>query len=62
MVINMDNMDEDAKMLAAITLMGGCQVGFNTNPETKTRDCFIEIKGEKIVCIAQGGECRYINS
>lgn len=52
-------MDEDAKIIAAMTLFGGHQVGFNTNSETKTKPCFIEIKGEKIVCVAQGGECRY---
>lgn len=60
-------MDEDAKkdaeifaeILSTMTIFGGPQVGFNTNPETKTRPCFIEIKGQKMVCLAQGGECRY---
>lgn len=52
-------MDDDAKIMAALTLLGGHQVGFNTNHETETKPCFIEIKGEKLVCIAQGGECRY---
>lgn len=52
-------MDDDTSIIAAMTLFGGHQVGFNTNPETNTKPCFIEIKGEKIVCIAQGGECRY---
>lgn len=52
-------MDKDAGIMAGITLFGGCRVGFNTNPETETRLCFIEINGQKIVCLAQGGECRY---
>jgi len=43
----------------AMTLYGGCDVGFNTNPETEERPCFIEVDGQKIVCLAQGGECRY---
>jgi hypothetical protein len=46
-------------MMNAMTLFGGCNVGFNTNPETEKRDCFMVVGGEKIVCLAQGGECRY---
>lgn len=52
-------MDDDANIMAGIVLFGGPQAGFNTNPETKTRSCFIEINGQKLVCVAQGGECRY---
>lgn len=52
-------MDKDVEIIAGSVLFGGCQVGFNTNPESKTRPCFIEVDGQKIVCLAQGGECRY---
>lgn len=52
-------MNKDADIMAGIVIFGGPQAGFNTNPESKTRQCFIEVNGEKIVCIAQGGECRY---
>jgi hypothetical protein len=52
--------ERDAAMLMnAMTIFGGPAVGFNTNPATQKRPCFIEISGEKIVCVAQGGECRY---
>lgn len=51
--------DDGANLMAGIVLFGGPQAGFNTNPETKTRKCFIEINGQKLVCVAQGGECRY---
>ena len=55
-----DDSERDAAMLMnEMVLFGGPDVGFNTNPETEKRSCFIEIGGEKIVCIAQGGECRY---
>jgi hypothetical protein len=54
-----DNERDAAMMMNAMTIFGGCDVGFNTNPETEKRPCFMEIGGEKIVCIAQGGECRY---
>jgi hypothetical protein len=54
------NDEKDAAlMMNEISIFGGYAVGFNTNPETEKRDCFIEVDGEKIVCIAQGGECRY---
>lgn len=52
-------MDDDANIMAGIVLFGGSQAGFNTNPETEKRECFIEVDGQKLVCIAQGGECRY---
>jgi hypothetical protein len=53
------SMNKDAEIMAGVVLFGGPQVGFNTNPETKTRKCFIEVDGQKLVCLAQGGECRY---
>jgi hypothetical protein len=52
-------MNKDADIMASVVLFGGSQAGFNTNPETKTRECFIEINDQKLVCLAQGGECRY---
>lgn len=51
--------DDHATLMERIVLFGGPQAGFNTNPETKTRECFIEVDGQKLVCVAQGGECRY---
>ncbi len=54
-----DDEKDAALMMNALTIFGGPAVGFNTNPKTKKRQCFIEVNGEKIVCIAQGGECRY---
>jgi len=51
--------DYEGFMMNKMVLFGGCQVGFNTNPETEKRPCFIEVDGQKIVCLAQGGECRY---
>lgn len=56
---NSNNERDAAMMMNAMVIFGGSDVGFNTNPETEKRPCFIEIGGEKIVCIAQGGECRY---
>lgn len=52
-------MDKDAEIMAGVVLFGGPHAGFNTNPETKTKPCFIEVDGQKLVCLAQGGECRY---
>jgi len=46
-------------LLRNIVLFGGPKVGFSTNPDTKKHLGYIEINGEKIVCLAQGGECRY---
>ena len=42
-----------------ILLSGDPGVGFLTNPETSERQSFIEINGEKVVCLAKGGECRH---
>lgn len=50
--------DNDANLMAALILEGGPQAGFLTNPEERDRQNFIEVNGEKLVCIAQGGECR----
>ncbi len=52
-------MDKDAALMTEIILLGGRNAGFNTNPDAKNQPCFIEENGEKIVCLAQGGECRY---
>lgn len=52
-------MDDDAALMNKMIIFGGSQAGFNTNPETEKRQCFIEVNGQKIVCLAQGGECRY---
>lgn len=53
-------MDDEANIMAGVVLFGGPQAGFNTNLEkTGTRPCFIEVNGQKLVCVAQGGECRY---
>ena len=41
-----------------MVLNGGFDVGMSTNPDTKNRPHFIEICGEKVVCLAKGGECR----
>ncbi len=54
-------MNEDADIMAGIVLFGGPRVGFKTNPKAEKEHCFIEINGQKVVCIAQGGECRYIH-
>jgi len=52
--------DDDAKLMEGIILFGGSKAGFNTNlGETEVEEPFIVIKGQKLVCVAQGGECRY---
>jgi hypothetical protein len=56
---SIDREKEAALMMNAMTIFGGPAVGFNTNPETEKRPCFMVVNGEKIVCLAQGGECRY---
>lgn len=52
---------EEAGIMAAAVIFGGSQAGFSTNPDINKGNVkpFIEINGEKLVCIAQGGECRY---
>lgn len=52
-------MDDDAKIMTGVVLFGGSQAGFIINSDTKTKPCFIEVEGQKLVCVAQGGECRY---
>jgi hypothetical protein len=53
------NMDKEAGLLAAIVLQDPTgRAGFLTNPD-KSRSHFIEVAGEKIVCLAKGGECRH---
>ena len=49
---------EQAFIMNALVLSGGFDVGMKTNPDLKNRPSFIEINGEKVVCLAQGGECR----
>jgi len=48
-----------AELLQRMVLFGGPQVGLLTNPETKNKSPFILVNGEKVVCTAQGGECRH---
>lgn len=52
-------MEEDAEIITKLVLFGGHQAGFKTNRNSEKVPCFIEVGGQKIVCIAQGGECRY---
>jgi len=53
------NKDEEASLMAAIVLTGGFDAGISTNPDINNRPSFIEINDEKVVCTAQGGECRH---
>ncbi len=55
---NRDKEAEDALLMNTMVIFGGPEVGFNTNPESRKRPCFIEVNGQKLVCIAQAGECR----
>lgn len=41
--------------------MAGLDMGNATNPAERDRQPFIEINGEKLVCLAKGGECRLNN-
>jgi hypothetical protein len=57
---NKRNDESDVGLLMNnMVIFGGCEVGYNTNPKTEKESCFIEVGGQKIVCLAQGGECRY---
>jgi len=49
---------EQAVIMNALVLSGAFDVGMKTKPDLKNRPSFIEINGEKVVCLAQGGECR----
>jgi hypothetical protein len=51
--------DDGYRVIQEMVLFGGPQVGFMTNPESHNRQPWIEVNGEKVVCTAQGGECRY---
>ena len=50
---------EQAREMELLVLYGGPEVGMMTNPDRENRPNFIEVNGEKVVCRAQGGECRY---
>jgi hypothetical protein len=51
---------EVADLMEHMIVFGGVSgVGYMTNPDTKNRPSFIEVNGQKVVCTAQGGECRY---
>lgn len=45
-------------LMNKMVLFGGPKVGFITNPKTEKEPCFIYVCGQKIVCLAQAGECR----
>lgn len=45
-------------LMAAVILLGGFEVGISTNSDSGKRPNFITVNGEKVVCTAQGGECR----
>ena len=49
---------EQAREMESLVLCGGHEVGMMTNPDRENRPNFIEINGEKVICRAQGGECR----
>ncbi|MCK5012196.1 MAG: hypothetical protein KAS66_00090 [Candidatus Omnitrophica bacterium] len=49
---------EDARAVELMVLYGGPKVGMMTNPDSYKRPNHIMINGEKVVCRAQGGECR----
>lgn len=56
-------MDFEAQILASIILKGALlgrpEVGFMTNSNAKNQPHFIIVNGEKVVCLAKGGECRF---
>jgi len=49
---------EEAHTMELLVLYGGQKVGMMTNPDRADRPNFVQTNGEKIVCLAQGGECR----
>jgi len=52
-------MSEEANLLAAMVLQDLTgRAGFLTNPD-KDRPHVLETGGEKLVCLAKGGECRH---
>jgi len=56
---DLNNGSNGADLLRNMILFGGSQVGYATNPDTDKVPCFIKVGDEKLVCLAQGGECRY---
>ncbi len=54
-------MDQEVSLMRLMALTGDDRVGHNMNPDISMRPSFIEIFGEKIVCLAKGGECRLNN-
>ncbi len=57
--VEVDKEMEVGLLMNEMVIFGGPKIGFITNPETEKVPCFIEVGGQKIVCLAQGGECRY---
>lgn len=54
-----DHVDEEAaRVMTKMVLFGGHDVGIMTNPDLKNRLNYVEINGERVVCLAQAGECR----
>lgn len=51
--------EKTANLIRNSVLLGGPQVGFSANPDMKNRPSFIVVNNEKVVCTAQGGECRH---
>lgn len=51
--------ERDADIMMELVLFGNPEAGFLTNPETQAKQGFIEVNGEKVVCLAKGGECRH---
>ena len=49
---------ESGRTMELMVLYGGPKVGMMTNPDSYKRPNHIVINGEKVVCRAQGGECR----
>lgn len=50
---------KSVQLLRNIVLAGYPTAGFLTNPNARGKPSYIEVGEEKIVCLAQGGECRY---
>lgn len=62
---NSHNKREDDDTGAANTMRnmilfgGDSRVGYLTNPKNADKSPFITVNGEKVVCTAKGGECRF---
>ena len=48
-----------AREMELLVLCGGHEVGMMTNPDREHQPNHITINDEKVVCRAQGGECRF---